>query len=68
MRLAVVDPVSGASYEYVVTDARGYRLCATFTTDTARSGDVTGWPGEVWSHAAGHQCFDRKVKAPGKDD
>ena len=68
VRLAVADPVSGAPYGYTVTDARGYRLCATFTTDTAQSGDVDGWPGDAWSHAAGHQCFDRKLKAPDKDD
>lgn len=68
VRLAVADPVDGAPYGYAVTGARAYRLCATFATDTAQSGDVTGWPGEVWSHAAGRQCFERKAKRPGRDD
>ena len=67
-RLAIADPVSGAPYGYAIIEARSYEVCATFTTDTAQSGDVTGWPGEVWSHDVGPQCFERKVKAPGKDD
>lgn len=67
-RLAVADPVTGAPYAYNVTGSRSYELCATFATDTAQSGDVTGWPGEAWSHDVGPQCFERKVKAPGKDD
>lgn len=68
VRLAVADPVTGAPYAYAVTGPRSYELCATFTTDTARSGDVAGWPGEVWSHASGRHCFERKVKQTGKDD
>lgn len=67
-RLAVADPVTGAPYAYAITGPRSYELCATFTTDTAQSGDVTSWPGEVWSHDAGPQCFERKVKAPGKGE
>lgn len=68
VRLAVADPVSGAPYAYATTGARSYRLCATFTTDTARSGDAAGWPGEAWNHGAGSQCFERKAREPGKDD
>lgn len=67
-RLAVADPVTGAPYAYAITGPRRYRLCATFTTDTAQSGDADAWPGEAWNHDVGPQCFERKVNEPGKDD
>ena len=66
--LAIVDPVTAASYAYAITGARSYELCATFTTDTAQSDDVNAWPGEAWGHDAGPHCFQRKVKVPGKDE
>lgn len=67
-RLAVADPVTGAPYAYAITGPRRYRLCATFTTDTAQSGDADAWPGEAWNHDVGPQCFERKVNEPGKGD
>ena len=67
-RLAIVDPVTGAPYGYAIAGARSYELCATFTTDTAQSENVGGWPGEAWNHDVGPQCFQRQAKAPGKDD
>ena len=67
-RLAIVDPVTGAPYGYAIAGARSYELCATFTTDTAQSENVGGWPGEAWNHDVGPQCFQRQARAPGKDD
>lgn len=58
-RVAIADPVDGAPYVYEAADARRYRLCARFATDTARTRD-TAIPDE-WSHGAGRHCFDREA-------
>ena len=59
------DPTTGAAYEYSVISARGYRLCAVFSTDSAKDerprGDY-GVTGTRWVHPAGRHCFERKVK------
>ena len=56
------DP-AGAPYGYAVTGKRSYRLCAVFTTDTARApDDAPPWGGDEWSHAVGERCFDRKLE------
>ncbi|MDI9240274.1 hypothetical protein QLQ15_15295 [Lysobacter sp. LF1] len=61
------DPFTGAPYEYVVLDARHYRLCATFQTDSAsgvgrrRTFEIP-WPDPEWQHPAGRHCFDRVIK------
>jgi len=62
-RLAIADPVDGSPYAYEITGARTFRLCAVFTTDTARAPEGSErWRGEEWNHGTGRQCFDRKVK------
>ena len=58
-RVAIADPVDGAPYGYEPVDARRFRLCARFATDTARTRDVAT-PDE-WSHGAGRHCFDREA-------
>lgn len=60
-----LDPVDGTPYDYQVTGEHGYRLCASFATDTARSGVGQPWGGVEWNHAAGRQCF---VRWPTKTD
>lgn len=65
-RLAVADPVGGERYGYEVTGPRTFRICAVFTTDTAAAGNARG--GDEWNHAAGRQCFDRKVEADAMAD
>lgn len=68
-QLAITDPVDGAPYEYRITDERAFALCAVFSTDTAlRRSDQGRSIEEKWRHGAGRQCFDRKLKAPWKDD
>ena len=65
--VTVADPVTGAPYEYMVLDARRYRLCAKFDTDSATT---DGEPGRYefagvspeWQHPAGRYCFDRLVE------
>ena len=64
-RLSIVDPVDGSPYTYEITGARTFRLCAVFTTDSAKVlGGDDYWALEDWNHGAGRQCFDRK---PTKD-
>lgn len=61
-RLSIVDPVDGTPYEYQVTGARTYRLCAVFVTDTSEiTAIVRRWPAEEWAHGKGRHCFDRKA-------
>lgn len=65
------DPETGVDYEYSVTGAQTYRLCATFQTLADGSadgatyyrlgGDFIG-PNNFWRHGAGRQCFDFTVK------
>lgn len=67
--LSIVDPVDGSPYAYQVVDARAFRLCAVFATDTATYRQKDGpWIEDRWLHGAGRQCFDRKPgDRPGKD-
>jgi hypothetical protein len=59
--LSIVDPVDGSPYAYEVIDARAFRLCAAFATDTAAYRQDDGpWLEDRWLHGAGRQCFDRK--------
>lgn len=63
------DPQSGASYTYLVSGARSYRLCATFaqpadTTNRTRI-DVFLPANRSWTHGAGESCFD--LTPPEKD-
>lgn len=61
--LSLVDPVSRAPYAYEPRDARRYRLCADFGTDT-RAQDRRGLPVDAgWRHPAGRHCFERAVPA-----
>lgn len=61
-QLSIVDPVDGTPYEYRVTGALTYRLCAVFVTDTSEvTANVTRWPTHEWTHGKGRDCFDRKA-------
>ncbi len=59
--LGTVDPATGAAYEYAPGDGRSYQLCATFDLDSSSKSLRAG---NVWSHKAGHHCFD--LHAPTK--
>jgi type II secretory pathway pseudopilin PulG len=65
--LSIADPQTGAPYVYQVTGATSYRLCASFTTDTAREGrdERPDYTYSVdWAHGAARQCFERHAKKP----
>lgn len=69
-----VDPQTNAPYEYKVTGALSFELCATFNTEGVGNnymnegyypesvpyGDKTMMAGN-WNHIAGHTCFDRTI-------
>ena len=57
-RLGTTDPVTAAPYGDTVTGPRAYRLCAVFTTDSARRRTRQG---TKWDHGVGRQCFDDRV-------
>ncbi|HRN63041.1 MAG TPA: hypothetical protein PK743_09295 [Luteimonas sp.] len=62
--LALADPDTGAAYGYEVVDARRYRLCADFSTDSRSAGlraDASVIEG--WRHPAGRHCFERRRPA-----
>ena len=60
--VARVDPASGAPYGYEPVDARRYRLCAGFATDS-RVAVRQAEPDydDAWRHPAGHHCFERRL-------
>ena len=62
--LAIVDPVTGAPYDYQAVSERGYRVCARFATSTSDRGpgsNPISWNEQHWMHPAGRHCFDRKA-------
>jgi len=65
VRLAIVDPVTGKPYDFEPIGARTYRLCATFTTDTAVTPPAAGYwsENEKWAHGTGRLCFNRVADA-----
>lgn len=60
--LPLADPISRQAYVYAVEAPDRFRLCATFTTDTARDGRRGYGFDTDWAHGAGNTCFPRRVK------
>lgn len=56
--LATADPHGGTPYAYEVSGERTYRVCASFTTDTAKGSDAP-WAPDRWNHGIGRQCFQQ---------
>jgi hypothetical protein len=60
--LSIADPESGEAYGYERVGDAAYRLCARFATSSADALDPPpAWSPDGWVHAAGRQCFDRKL-------
>ncbi len=66
VRLATTDPFNAQPYAYRVVDARNYRLCATFDTDTAEVRSDRG-SARTWRHPRGNYCFDLVLPPPKAD-
>ena len=62
---AKLDPVTGVPYEYRVTGATTFELCATFETSNKTGSDAEPYPqyyyGSPWLHDAGATCFQRNI-------
>jgi hypothetical protein len=68
-----IDPESKASYEYMMTDSKSFKLCANFSTINGGTNDskypmtAPVEPGaramlpDTWAHVNGHVCFDRTI-------
>ena len=64
--LPLHDPVTGTPYGYRPLAKDRYRVCATFVTDTAKTGEAAMYAVEPsWAHGVGHQCFERAVQLRG---
>lgn len=57
-RPRILDPATGAPYEYAVTGAATFRVCATFATARDEPVDV------AWNHPAGRHCFEFDARNP----
>jgi hypothetical protein len=60
--LSLVDPQTREPYVYLPHAGRDYELCATFTTDTARTLSQVN---NKWEHGVGRHCF--RMLAPKND-
>lgn len=60
------DPVSGTPFEYAVTGAETYRLCANFDAASESEGRSYGAYVLRWNHPAGRHCFDLGAKYGGE--
>lgn len=62
-----VDPQSKQPYEYNLTDARSFQLCAVFNKNSlgidpaVKALPAVGYQYENWQHRAGRFCFDRTI-------
>ncbi len=67
--LSLADPQTGTRYGYEPGDARRFRLCADFATDSriaVRRADP--WLDGDWQHPAGRHCFQRRLERAAVDD
>ena len=58
--VSTTDPQGGTPYAYEVSGERTYRVCASFTTDTAKA-TAAPWAPDSWNHGIGRQCFQQSV-------
>ena len=55
LAVSILDPVTGARYDYTTREPQKYELCAQFE----RASDSSP---SFWSHPAGRQCFNLTVR------
>jgi hypothetical protein len=57
---SIKDPVTKVNYEYAVTTANKYKICATFSLDSqADLNTLYQGNQEIWTHSVGQTCFER---------
>jgi len=56
-RVNLQDPFDAQPYRFEAIDARHYRLCANFVTDSATMPDAAAWTDRQWRHPQGSHCF-----------
>jgi len=65
LRLSITDPDTALPYVYEVRQAKTFRVCATFATDTAvDEPDQRRLDEDDWLHPVGRHCFDRSWTPP----
>jgi hypothetical protein len=65
VQLPLADPEGRAPYEYARVGPDQFRLCAVFSTDSAKRNQHFGARGS-WAHGAGRHCYTR-VRKPSND-
>lgn len=56
------DPETMMEYEYVVTGANSFSICAVFSLEDASMNDNAMLPpGNNWAHGTGRTCFKRTI-------
>ena len=59
---ALKDPMSGELYTYKKNTENEYELCANFSTDNTKPGDVQDYAyTDRWPHGTGYQCLKQKI-------
>lgn len=56
--LSLLDPQSGAAYEFRVTGEKSYDLCGTFTFERKKTYEL------FWNHPAGKHCYSFNTESP----
>lgn len=56
--LSLLDPQSGAAYEFRVTGEKSYELCGTFTAERKKTYEL------FWNHPAGKHCYSFNTESP----
>ena len=56
--LSLLDPQSGAAYEFRVTGEKTYELCGTFNAERKKTYEL------FWNHPAGKHCYSFNTESP----
>ena len=63
VHMPVRDPETGRAYEYLITGAESYQLCAVFTHDSRELARPPMYGAMEWAHGKGRHCFGRRWQA-----
>jgi hypothetical protein len=60
----LVDPETGAPYEYIAKDLRNFQVCAVFDTSSMGTKASYHRVADDWVHEKGHYCFADAAPLP----